>query len=280
LILSATSVSISAQTLMELKVLRSRVGIGLLGAAVFDDILVLLGLSIFTALTQSPSGAGVLNILWIILKMVVFLGLASLAGWWLFPRLSRWTQNLPVSQGLVAFALVTILFYGWMAETAGNMAAITGAFLAGLWFGRTPEKEHIHHGISIIAYGFFVPIFFINIGLSVNARLLTWESSLFLLVMFLVAVIGKVAGAGSGAILGGFTRLEAAQLGVGMMSRGEVGLIVAAIGIGFELIEESAFSAIVGVIILTTILTPPLLRLLFTKSKPSPAASRNIPEGD
>jgi Kef-type K+ transport system membrane component KefB len=275
LILSATSVSISAQTLMELKVLRSRMGVGLLGAAVFDDILVLLGLSVFTALTQSASGAGLVSILFIVLKMVLFLGIASAIGLWVFPRLSHLVSSLPVSQGLISFAFVTILLYGWSAEIIGQMAAITGAFLAGLWLGRTPEKERIHNGIATIAYGIFVPVFFINIGLSANARELNWESGLLMLVMVLVAVISKVLGSGYGAILGGFTRREAVQLGVGMMSRGEVGLIVAAIGIEQGLIQDGTFSAVVGVVILTTLLTPPLLRALFPKGRTIQAKDKN-----
>ena len=279
LILSATSVSISAQTLMELKVLRSRVGVGLLGAAVFDDILVLLGLSFFIALTQPIAGAGFASLLLIVVKMVLFLGIASAIGWWAIPRLGRRIDSLPISQGLIAFAFVVILLYGWTAETMGHMAAITGAFLAGLWLGRTPEKERILNGVATIAYGVFVPVFFINIGLSANARELTWESGLLMVVMVLVAVISKVFGSGYGAILGGFTRREAVQLGVGMMSRGEVGLIVAAIGIQEGFIQPSTFSAIVGVVILTTLLTPLLLRALFPKTKTAPAKAQNTPEG-
>jgi Kef-type K+ transport system membrane component KefB len=280
LILSATSVSISAQTLMELKVLQSRMGVGLLGAAVFDDILVLLGLAIFTALIQPQASAGLTGILWIIIEMTLFLGIASLIGWWAFPKLNRRISQLPVSQGIIAFTLVTVLLFGWMAESIGHMAAITGAFLAGLWFSRTPEKERIHNGIATIAYGFFVPVFFINIGLSANARELTWESGLLMLVLVVVAVISKVFGSGSGAILGGFTRREALQLGVGMMSRGEVGLIVAAIGIEQELIQEGIFSAIVGVVIFTTLLTPPLLRALFPGGKTTTEKINKSSEGE
>jgi Kef-type K+ transport system membrane component KefB len=280
LILSATSVSISAQTLMELKVLRSRIGVGLLGAAVFDDILVLLGLSVFTALTQPVSRGGLRIIVGIILKMALYLGIASSIGWWVFPRLSRRVTNLPVSQGLIAFTFVIILLYGWSAEIIGQMAAITGAFIAGLWLGRTSEKERIHSGIATIAYGVFVPVFFINIGLSANARELNWESGVLMLVLVVVAVIGKVLGSGFGAILGGFTRREAVQLGVGMMSRGEVGLIVAAIGIEQGLIQDSTFSAVVGVVILTTLLTPPLLRALFPKGQAAQVKAKNISGGD
>ncbi len=280
LILSATSVSISAQTLMELNSLRSRVGISLLGAAVFDDILVLLGLSIFTAVMQPGLGSGIMGILWIILKMLLFLVIASLFGWYVFPKLSGLIANLPISQGLVAFVFVIILFFGWTAETLGQMAAITGAFLAGLWFGRSLEKERIHSGISTIAYGVFVPIFFINIGLSTNARELTGEASLLMLVMVVIAVISKVLGSGSGALLGGLTRREALQVGVGMISRGEVGLIIAAVGIEQGLITQSVFSAIVGVVILTTVLTPILLRALYPKKQKSQFKTQNSPGGN
>jgi Kef-type K+ transport system membrane component KefB len=277
LILSATSVSISAQTLIELKVLRSRVGVGLLGAAVFDDVLVLLSLSIFTALVTPSSSLGIASILLIVLKLLLFLVIASLVGIFILPRLSDLVGKLPISQGIISFAMVIILVYGWTAESLGNIAAITGAFLAGIWLSRTSLKEQIHTGISAIAYGIFVPVFFINIGLSANARELSLESGLLLLVMVVVAVVGKVVGSGYGAILGGLNKREALQLGIGMTSRGEVGLIVAAIGIEMGLIEQDIFSAIVGVVIITTLITPPMLRMAF-KQKAKKAVKPYVEE--
>lgn len=268
LVLAATSVSISAQTLMELKVLRSRVGIGLLGAAVFDDILVVLGLSVFVALVQSGSSSGWLQVLWIALRMTLYLSIATALGFLLLPRLSQRISNLPISQGVIAFAVVIILAYGWSAEVFGSMAAISGAFLAGLVLARSPVKEHIESGISALAYGLFVPVFFINVGLSANARELTLESLWLLLAMAGVAIVGKVFGAGAGARLSGFKNLESLQLGVGMMSRGEVGLIVASVGIEFGVIQQDVFAAIVGVVIITTLLTPPALRSLFPRTSP------------
>lgn len=280
LILAATSVSISAQTLMELGVLRSRVGVTLLGAAVFDDILVVLGLSIFVAVILSGGEAGVLEVLWIAARMILFLGVSTALGLWLLPRLSRRVHRLPVSQGLIAFTVVVVLLYGWAAEVLGSMAAITGAFLAGVLLGRSPVKERIEGGISALAYGMFVPIFFIDVGLSANARQLNLETFWLMVAMTVVAVIGKVAGAGLGARLGGFTNLESLQLGVGMMSRGEVGLIVASVGIAEGIISQQSFAAVVGVVILTTVLTPPLLRSLFARSKGSPTEEQLIPEGE
>lgn len=266
LVLSATSVSISAQTLMELNVLRSRVGISMLGAAVFDDVLVVLGLSVFIAIIQAGGDSSWLSILLVIIRMFIYLGIAIAIGIWLLPKLSNWVEALPISKGLIAFAFVVALLYAWAAEALGSMAALTGAFLAGLMFSRTRVKDYIESGISTIAYAVFVPVFFVNVGLSADARQLTPQSLVLMLVLILVAVIGKVFGAGFGAKLAGFTNLEALQLGVGMMSRGEVGLIVASVGILEGLISQQTFAAIVGVVIVTTLLTPPLLRSLFSKS--------------
>ncbi len=275
LILAATSVSISAQTLIELGVLRSRVGIALLGAAVFDDILVVLGLSAFTALVLAETPGGLERIIVVLTRMVLFLFLASALGWLVLPRASRRITNLPISQGLIAFTIVVILLYGWAAEELGGMAGITGAFLAGLLFARSSVKERIESGIVSLAYGLFVPIFFINVGLTANLREL-WGNAFWLFVaMTGVAVLGKVIGAGSGALLGGLNRQEALQLGIGMMSRGEVGLIVASVGVAQGLIDEVIFSAVVGVVIITTLLTPPLLRASFSKT-PSPARESGV----
>lgn len=265
LVLSATSVSISAQTLMELNVLRSRVGIGMLGAAVFDDVLVVLGLSVFVAVLQAGGDSSWVSILLVFVQMVVYLGIAIAAGIWLLPGLSNWVEKLPISKGLIAFAFVVALLYAWAAESLGSMAALTGAFLAGLMFSRTRVKDYIESGISTVAYAVFVPIFFVNVGLSADARQLTAQSLLLMLVMIVVAVIGKVFGAGIGARLAGFTNLESIQLGVGMMSRGEVGLIVASVGILEGLISQQTFAAVVGVVIITTLMTPPALRSLFSR---------------
>jgi len=266
LTLGATSVSISAQTLMELKVLRSRVGLGLLGAAVFDDILIILLLSIFTAL---QSGGSLVEILLVFGKMLVFLAVSVGFGIWLLPRIVKKISNFPISQGLVTLALIVMLFYGIAAELLGGMAAITGTFVAGLMFSRTDEKKKIETGLAPLAYAFFVPIFFVNIGLEVNLRELSISALWVMLILSAIAIIGKIIGSGLGAKLGGFSWLESLQLGIGMVSRGEVGLIVATIGLEAGLLNASIFSAIVGMVLVTTLVTPPLLRTSFAM-KPKP----------
>lgn len=261
LTMGATSVSISAQTLMELKALRSRVGMGLLGAAVFDDILVILLLSLFLAF--GAEGGSITALAIVFLRMIVFLVISAFFGLLTLPWLVRKISPLPISQGVLTLALVVMFLYGVAAEILGGMAAITGAFLAGLMFARAPEKERLERGMSAISYGLFVPIFFVNIGLSVDLRQTGISALLLLAIITLTAVAGKFIGAGAGARLAGFSWNEAAQLGAGMVSRGEVGLILASVGVKEGLLHPDHFSAIVGMVLISTLITPPLLRYLF-----------------
>jgi Kef-type K+ transport system membrane component KefB len=273
LTLGATSVSISAQTLIELKALRSRVGLSLLGAAVFDDILVILLLSLFLAV---QSGAGTLaGVGLIAVRMIVFLVSSVAFGIWVLPWLMRRIAHLPVSQGVLTLALVVMLAYGLAAELVGGMAAITGAFLAGLMTARVPEKERVESGMHALAYGLFVPIFFVNIGLTVNVRELQTDVYWMTLVIIVIAVLGKWLGAGLGARLGGLSIRESSQLGVGMISRGEVGLIVASVGVRESLVTGAEFSSIVAMVLVSTLVTPPLLRALFAGNQAG-ASDRSV----
>lgn len=264
LTLGATSVSISAQTLMELKVLRSRVGLGLLGSAVFDDVLVILFLSIFTALA---GGGSLLEIFIVFGKMILFLALSMGFGFWVLPWLARRVRQLPVSQNVLTFGIVILLVYGLAAELLGGIAAITGTFIAGLMFARTPEKPELESGLRALSYSFFVPIFFVSIGLSVNIRELDVSALWLLIVASVFGILGKILGAGAGARIARFSWRESLQLGIGMVSRGEVGLIVASIGMSGGYITPVAFSAILGMVLITTLVTPIMLRAAF-RSKP------------
>ena len=272
LTLAATSVSISAQTLMELKQLRSRVGLGLLGAAVFDDILVILLLSTFLAVVDG--GGSLSGLLLILGRMVGFLVLSLAFGLWVLPYLARQTARLPISQSVLSLAIVMLLLYSVAAEAIGGMAAITGAFIAGLMFARSHERERLEGGMNALAYGLFVPVFFISIGLNVNVRSLESDALWLTIAMILVAIVSKLVGAALGARWGGFSWREAWQLGAGMISRGEVGLIVIAVGLQQGLANTAEFSATVAMVIATTLITPPLLRLLF--QQPEPASGKGL----
>lgn len=262
LALAATSVSISAQCLMELQVLQNRECVALLGAAVVDDIVVILLLSLLVALSAGEGG-GIVTILWVLARMAAFLGLAGWLGARLIPRLVPFVDGLPISESVMALALIFVLLYSWAAEALGGMASITGAFLAGLFFARAPLRQRVEEGMHTIAYSWLVPVFFVSIGLEANVRTLGISYLPLALVVVVVAILSKVAGSGIAARLGGLSNLESLRLGVGMTSRGEVGLIVAAVGVEAGLIGDRILSILVVMVLATTVLTPLMLRVLY-----------------
>ena len=260
-ILTATSVSISAQTLMELGVLRSREGTVILGAAVIDDVIGILVLSFVVAFARTNGRVDLASTGIVLGRMTVFFALAILFGG-AFRVVGRWAERLRVSQGLLAVVLAVVFVYAWSAEALGGVAAITGAYLAGVCFARTPFKSRIDAGIHPVTYSLFVPVFFVGIGLDADARHLGGRI-LFTLLLVAVAIVTKALGCGVGARVLGLTRQESIRVGLGMISRGEVGLIVAGYGLAHGIIGTDVFSASVLMVLATTLVTPPLLRLTF-----------------
>lgn len=259
LILTATSVSISAQTLLEMGAIKTKTGVILLGSAVVDDVLGILLLSAFLAVSSSGGGGSVAGVL---ASMALFFAAAIAFGVWVLPRLTHRIHQLPISEGVVSWAIVATLLFAFSAEAFGQVAAITGAFMAGVFFGRTHLRREITRGIHTVAYAFFVPLFLVSIGLQVNARAIDGGAVIFMLLLTLVAIIGKVAGAGLGARIAKTSWADSLRIGVGMISRGEVGLIIAAIGLNEGIIDEAVFTSVVMMVLLTTLATPLLLRRL------------------
>jgi Kef-type K+ transport system membrane component KefB len=273
LLLTATSVSISAQTLLELGVLRSKEGIALLGAAVVDDVVVILLVSVFLALAGGAAG-GVAGIGLLLLRVVLFLAVFGGLGWALVPRLLDRVDRLPISQGLLAAAVVLALFFAWSAEVLGGVAMITGSFMAGMFAGRAHVHHRILEGVSVLTYAFFVPIFFVNIGLHANIFELRGGLIWITVLLTVVAIISKVLGSGLGARLGGFNNRQSLRLGIGMISRGEVGLIVAQLLVSQQVVPDEIITVAVIMVLVTTLVTPPLLRAVFARpggAKPTPA---------
>lgn len=264
-ILTATSVSISAQTLMELGALRSREGSTILAAAVIDDVMGIVVLSIVVALSKAWSAGSVDSsvIAVVMLRLVAYFAVAIYAGRWL-PMMIRWAEGLAASQAILAAVLVIAFLYGWAAEYVGGVAAITGTYLAGVLVAQTEFKQRIDLGVHPLTYSMFVPIFFISIGLQANGRALGNQVS-FTVALILVAIIAKAVGCGLFSRLWGFNTRQSIRVGVGMISRGEVGLIVAGYGLAEGLIDRDVFSASVLVVLATTMATPPLLRLAFPR---------------
>ncbi|MBN1991239.1 MAG: cation:proton antiporter [Anaerolineae bacterium] len=267
IVLSATSVSISAQTLMELGKLRSREGMTLLGAAVVDDVLAIIVFSAFLTLSQGESG-GLWSLVWIAVRMTLFLVGGSVLGMWILPRAVRRVQEYPVSAPVMSLVIVSFFGFAWAAEALGGVAAITGAFIAGVALSGSTLKHQIERDIYPMAYAFFVPMFLVSIGLTADLRSLSANDFIFAIVICLVAVLTKVIGAGLGAKAGNMTWRESLRVGVGMISRGEVGLIIAGIGArSVGIIDDNIFTIVVLMVLVTTFVTPPLLRMVFPKQE-------------
>ena len=263
-ILTATSVSISAQTLLEIGALRSREGSTILGAAVIDDVLGIIVLSLVVALAKA-SGGGMnwAELAMVVVRVTVFFIAAITARRLLSPALD-WASRLGVSQAVLAAALVVMFLYSWAAEYVGAVAAITGAYLAGVLIAQTEFKKDVDAGIHPLTYSMFVPLFFISIGLEANGRELG-PRAMFTIALVLVAIVAKAIGCGVFARLFGFSTKESVRVGIGMISRGEVGLIVAGYGLANGLISSEVFSASVIMVLVTTMITPPLMRLVFPR---------------
>jgi Kef-type K+ transport system membrane component KefB len=256
-VLTATSVSISAQTLREFGRLRSREGSTILGAAIIDDVL---GVLVF-ALVMALSGGG--NMLLTVGKMLLFFPIAWLIGDKVVPVVVRWERHLHHREASLALLLGLLLVYAWSAEVLGSVAAITGAYLLGVVVARHADASHIvHAGTSSLGYAFFIPIFFINIGLQASAAGLL-AAPMLTIVLVVVAIATKVVGGGVGAWLGGFKGRAPLQIGIGMISRGEVALVIAGAGLANGLLTADLFSVLIVVTLATTLVTPPLLRWSF-----------------
>ena len=272
--LAATSVSISAQVLLELGYLRTKEGNALLATALIDDVLAILAVSLTLVLAGASAGESdgdFSQLLVIIIQMAGYIVVAFALAWFVLPRAMVWIQRRPqLSQayGIPVFALMCALFFGWSAEYIGGVAAITGAFIAGVGLSKLPSvsmKHEIEQTMSHIAYVFLVPIFFVNVGLETDLSTFPLEAIPFMLVLLLMAVISKVVGAGFGAKMGGFNLRESLRVGVCMVSRGEVGLIIISIGLSSGILESSSelYASLFMVILLTTVLTPPMVRWVF-----------------
>ena len=285
--LAATSVSISAQVLLELGYLQTKEGNALLATALIDDVLAILAVSLTLVLagTNTNSASSDLSqLIIIIVQMAGYIAVAFLIAWYVLPRALEWIQQrseLSQSYGIPIFALIAALLFGWSAEYLGGVAAITGAFIAGLGLSKLRShsmKREIEQSTSHLAYVFLVPIFFVNVGLETDLSAFPMDALPFMLVLLLMAVISKVFGAGLGARMGGFNNWEALRVGVCMVSRGEVGLIIISIGLTSGIIDGSSelYAALFMVILLTTVLTPPMVRWVFQTNQQSASSNPTL----
>jgi Kef-type K+ transport system membrane component KefB len=271
-LVTATSVSISAQTLLELGVLGSQEGIALLGAGIVDDVLIILILSLQVAFRGGNSS--LVGILWIVGRMVLFLGVGGVLCLWGLPRLMNRVERWPVSAALPAAVLVVTLFTAWAADYLGGLATITGAFLVGLGLRRSAVHNTIVEAMHTLGYTLFVPLFFVGVGLQANVRTLDASLLLFAGLLIVVSILVKSVGNGLGAWLGGLPPEPALRMGLGMMPRGEVSLIAATVMMQGGWIGGEFFAVVVLFVLVTAVLTPILLKLAFRRQQAQAAGQR------
>ena len=278
-VLTATSVSITVETLKELGALNSRAGNAILGAAVIDDILGIIALTVVISLGGKKSGDGEAEktfgsllagdgVLAVVINILAFFIVAIGAAVLYHFFFKKWRESS--NENLRRHNIVTFVFcllLSFVAEICFGVADITGAFVAGLAVSGLKKNEYVVNRFNTLSYMLLSPIFFANIGLAMTLKGLTKKLVVFMLLLMLLAVVTKVIGCGLGAKIMRYTNKESLQIGIGMISRGEVALIVANKGASVGLMSEKFMTPLVIMVVFTTIVTPILLKLVFPKKK-------------
>lgn len=271
-VLTATSVSITVETLKELGHLDTRVGSTILAAALIDDVLGLVALTVVASM--AGGGNGLLLVLLKIMLFFVFAVVAAYGG----IRLFRWMIAHAHQKNLrryPVFAFVLCLLLAYCAEEFFGVADIIGAFAAGLVVACTPKADYIRSKFEPLSYLLLTPVFFAGIGIKVELPRLDGALAAFSLLLLAVAVLSKVIGCGLGAKLCGFDGAECIQVGTGMACRGEVALIVANRGLSMGALSQALMTPIVITVVGCAVLTPILLKLCFA-GRPKGMEAQNV----
>ena len=270
-ILTATSVSISVETLKEMGKLNTRAGNAILGAAIIDDILGIIALTIITSLADSS-----VNVFLVLGKIVAFFVFVGVGGYLLHIVFQKWVKGYERDlRRFVILAFVICLVFSYCAEEFFGVADITGAFFAGLIITKTTHTDYIARRFSTLSYLLLSPVFFANIGLQVVLPKMSTMIIVFAVVLVLVAVLTKVVGCGLGAKLCKYSNQDCMRIGTGMISRGEVALIVASKGNAVGLMSADLLGPVVIVVVITTIIAPIFLKMTFSGKKKESAYEEN-----
>lgn len=260
-ILTATSVSITVETLKELGKLKTKSGNAILGAAIIDDILGIIALTIVTSMADTSVNIAV--VLFKILLFFVFCGVVGVIVYYAFKKWCEISGKGMHRHAIIAFVICLVMAF--CAEHFFGVADITGAFFAGLIISMTQKDQFIASKFDVLSYLLLSPIFFASIGLKVELPKMGPAIIAFAAVITLVALLTKIIGCGLGAKLCGYKNYQALRIGVGMISRGEVALIVASKGAAVGLMSNNIMGPIIIVVVITTIITPILLKPVFNK---------------
>lgn len=268
IILTATSVSITVETLKEMGKVSTKAGTAILGAAIIDDILGIIALTVITSMADPST-----NIVLVLLKIAGFFVFAVLFGIGFGFIMQKWVAMDPrPNRRHVIMTFAFCLVMSFCAEHFFGVADITGAYVAGLVLSHSTKREIIYKEFDTVSYLLVAPVFFASIGLKVELSSMSGSLVTFTVLLLVVAILTKILGCGLGAKIMGYTSRESIQIGIGMISRGEVALIVANKGEALGLISDSLYAPIVVTVVITTVITPILLKTAFKDKKKTAAA--------
>lgn len=266
-VLTATSVSITVETLREMGRLSGKVGMTILGAAIIDDILGMVVLAIVSSMKDTsvkPATVLIKIVLYFVLILILFM---------VTSRLEFAIEKNDHKRRVAIFAIAFCFILAYVSEIGFGIADITGAYFAGVMLCQSKIRDYVDVKIHDVSTVFFSCIFFASVGLKVTLGGMTVKVWMFAVILTLIAIISKMIGCGLGAKICKFTWKESLQTGVGMISRGEVALIVAEKGRQVGLISEDLFAPIILVVIVTTLITPILLKVVFKGDEPAKATN-------
>lgn len=264
-ILTATSVGITVKALSELGKLKSPLGTAIVSAAIIDDIIGIMVLTVVVGLGGNTEG-GTAAITAVLVKTLLFFVFAVIVGL-IFYKLFKWldkgkhvhTQRIPI------FGLALCMALAYSAEKFFGVADVTGAYLAGIILCNIRDAEYIDRKMSVSSYMLFGPVFFAGIGLKTSIDGMTPMMLLFSVCFVIIALVSKIFGCGMISKLCGYTKTDSLIIGIGMMTRGEVALIVAQKGLSVGLLDPLYFTPVIILIIVSSILTPIFLKILFNQ---------------
>lgn len=259
-IMTATSVSITVASLQELGYLKSETGTTIMSAAIIDDVIGIIVLTFVIGMkdpTSKPSSVIISTVLFFIFAIVAGIIIYKLFKY--LDKLYPHTRRIPILGLVLAFAMA------YIAERYFGIADITGAYVAGIVLCSIQDSEYIARKIDISSYMMFAPVFFASIGLKTSIDDMTPSLLLFCILFVIVALLTKIIGCGAISKALGFDTKDSLKIGVGMMTRGEVALIVAQKGLDVGMIQSKYFTAVILLIMVSSIITPIILKLLYSK---------------
>lgn len=259
-ILTATSVSITVQALREMGHLKGKIGTTIVSAAVIDDVIGIIVLTFVIGLKTPDSSVGK-----VVINTVMFFAVSGIGGVIAYKLFKLFDAKYPHTRRIPIIGLALCLFMAYAAETFFGIADITGAYVAGIILCSIRDSDYIAEKMDINSYMIFGPLFFASIGLKTNIESFNMSILVFSIAFVILGMITKVIGCGLAAKLCGNSWLDSAKVGVGMMARGEVALIVSQKGLAVGMLSPVYFTAVILLIIVSSILSPILLKYLYLR---------------